>query len=161
MATSDQSKRRSGRPNSGSLSHRDISRFAQILDRAEQHETKVDDRLEAFQKVITELQTNNASLQTTIGLMKETIEEAKKKEGDLVKRVSKLENICMYIYAVGTVLVAVGMLTTWAINTGRFFTGGGDRNDKNVPQDIFMYAPLDRGKHHQLPEQIEGGSTPK
>ena len=160
MTTTDQPKRRPGRSNNTNLSRRDISRFEQILDRAEQHENKVDDRLEAFQKAITELQTSNASLQTTIETMKETIEEAKKKEGELVKRVSKLENICMYIYAVGTVLVAVGMLTTWAINTGRFFTGGGDRNDKNMPQDIFMYAPLDRNKPHPI-ETIEGGNTPK
>lgn len=156
MANTDQPRKRSR-----SVTKANLDRLDQILTKAENRESSFESTLKSLQDTIVDLGKSHERLKTTMENMEKTIDESKQREADLVKRVSKLENLCMYIYAVGTVLVAVGMLTTWAINTGKFFTGGGDKNDKNVPQDIFMYAPLDRGKHHQLPEHVDGGNTPK
>ena len=156
MAITDQSRKRSR-----SLTKSHLDRLDQILTKAENRESSFESTLKSLQDTIVDLGKSHERLKTTMENMEKTIDESKQREADLVKRVSKLENLCMYIYAVGTVLVAVGMLTTWAINTGKFFTGGSDKNDKNVPQDIFMYAPLDRGKHHQLPERVDGGNTHK
>lgn len=142
MATTDQPKRR--RKASVQV---DLNRLDEILSRAEQRETGLSDVLKSVQEKLVELGKNGAMLQVTVDRMEKTIEESKQREADLVKRVSKLENLCMYIYAVGTVLVAVGMLTTWAINTGRFLTTTDRNDDKNYPQEVFYYAPLDK-KHH-------------
>ena len=88
MATTDQPKRR--RKASVQV---DLNRLDEILSRAEQRETGLSDVLKSVQEKLVELGKNGAMLQVTVDRMEKTIEESKQREADLVKRVSKLENL--------------------------------------------------------------------